>query len=126
MLVDPSIESAQKAKLIGSDLRQARCGCHEPARCAGLVALVNSDQLVDGIEQIGIRAIAASADDATIEDQLFDFARIVTADHELELAVGSALSDPEQKAELVDRLLGGKADAGTPRDSAPPRAERTR
>jgi F-type H+-transporting ATPase subunit delta len=73
----------------------------------------DSAQLVAGVEEIGIRAIAASADSDTIETQLFQFARAVDSDHDLELAIGSALSDPVQKAALIDRLLGGKADAGT-------------
>lgn len=113
VLVDPSIEPAAKSKLIGSifsslDAAAARL-------LAGLTTTrwSDSEELIDGIEQIGIRAIAASADGAAIESDLFAFARAVTSDNELELAVGSTLSDPAQKAALVDRLLAGKAHDGT-------------
>jgi F-type H+-transporting ATPase subunit delta len=113
LLVDPSIEPAEKSKLIGSIFRG-----HDSAAARLLAGLVtarwsDSDELIDGIEQIGIRAVAASAEGAAIESDLFAFARAVTSDNDLELAVGSTLSDPAQKAALVDRLLDGKAHAGT-------------
>jgi F-type H+-transporting ATPase subunit delta len=112
-LVDPSIDAPAKSKLIGKifstlDATSARL-------LAGLTTArwSDSDELIDGIEQIGIRAIAAASPDAAIESELFAFARAVTSDNELELAVGSTLSDPVQKAALVERLLGGKANLAT-------------
>jgi len=113
LLVDPSIPPAEKSKLVGSIFSS-----HDAASARLLAGLTtarwsDSDELIDGIEQIGIRAIAASADGAAIESDLFAFARAVTSDNDLELAVGSTLSDPAQKAALVDRLLAGKAHDGT-------------
>jgi F-type H+-transporting ATPase subunit delta len=113
LLVDPSIEPAEKSKLIGKifgsiDAVSARL-------LSGLTTArwSDSDELIDGIEQIGIRAIAAASPEAEIESELFAFARAVTSDNELELAVGSTLSDPVQKAALAERLLGGKANPAT-------------
>lgn len=113
VLVDPSIDSAEKTKLISTIF--GKLDADAAKLLGGLVSSrwSNSDQLVDGVEEIGIRAIAGASDDAAIETQLFEFARAVTQDHDLELAVGSALSDPAQKAALVDRLLAGKAAPGT-------------
>lgn len=113
LLVDPSIEPAEKSKLIGSIFSSL-----DPAATRLLAGITtarwsDSDELIDGIEQVGIRAVAASADGAAIESDLFAFARAVTSDNDLELAVGSTLSDPAQKAALVDRLLAGKAHDGT-------------
>ena len=114
LLADPSVPVAEKTGLIGGIFSSL-----DPAAADLLGALVgarwsNSDQLIDGIEQIGIRAIAITApDDADIENELFTFSRAVSSDPELELAVGSKLGDPAGKASLVDSLLGGKADAGT-------------
>ncbi|GHF07170.1 F0F1 ATP synthase subunit delta [Pseudolysinimonas yzui] len=112
-LVDPSIDEAAKSKLIGKifgslDAVTARL-------LSGLTTArwSDSDELIDGIEQIGIRAIAAASPQASIESELFAFARAVTSDNELELAVGSTLSDPLQKAALVERLLGAKANPAT-------------
>jgi F-type H+-transporting ATPase subunit delta len=113
LLVDPSIEPAEKSKLIGRifgslDAVSARL-------LSGLTTArwSDSDELIDGIEQIGIRAIAAASPQAEVESELFAFARAVTSDNELELAVGSTLSDPVQKAALVERLFGDKADPAT-------------
>jgi F-type H+-transporting ATPase subunit delta len=113
LLADPSIEVAEKTGLIGRIFSSL-----DPAAAKLLGSLAssrwsNSDQLIDGIEQVGIRAIADSAEGATIESELFAFSRAVSSDPELELAVGSKLGDPAEKAALVDRLIGSKADAGT-------------
>lgn len=70
------------------------------------------DELLDGIEEVGIRAIAASAT-APVEEELFAFATAVQSDAELELAVGSKLGSPTAKAALVSSLLGGKASPQT-------------
>jgi F-type H+-transporting ATPase subunit delta len=113
LLVDPSIEPAAKSKLIGSIFSSLDAAAARLLAGLATARWSNSDELVDGIEQIGIRAIAASSEGAAIESDLFAFARAVTSDNELELAVGSTLSDPSQKAALVDRLLAGKAHAGT-------------
>lgn len=113
LLVDPSIEPDQKAGLVAKIF-----GTLDAPATKLLAAIVtarwsDSDELVDGIEEVGIRAVAATADGAAIESELFAFARAVTSDNDLELAVGSTLSDPAQKAALVDRLLGKKVSAGT-------------
>lgn len=113
LLADPSIEAAEKTRLVGSIF-----GSLDPAATALLGSLVsarwsNSDQLIDGIEQVGIRAIADSSTGDAIESELFAFSRAVSSDPDLELAVGSKLGDPAEKAALVDRLLSGKAAAGT-------------
>lgn len=113
LLADPSIETAEKTALIGKIFSSL-----DPAATSLLGSLVsarwsNSDQLIDGIEQIGIRAIADSSAGATIEAELFAFSRAVSSDPDLELAVGSKLGDPAEKAALVDRLLGAKVDTGS-------------
>lgn len=106
ILVDPAVDVAEKSTLLGSLF-----GKLDPAASALLLALVGErwsspEQLLDGIEEIGIRAIAASAPaSADIVGQLFAVNRAVSSDPELELALGSSLSDRGAKAELVDRLL---------------------
>lgn len=112
LLADPSVAAAEKSALIARIF-----GSIDPAAAKLLGALAASrwsdpDELIDGIEQVGIRAIADSSD-ASIESELFAFSRAVSSDPELELAVGSKLGDPAEKAALVDRLLGGKAAPGT-------------
>lgn len=109
LLADPAIEAAEKAKLIGGIF-----GRIEPTASQLLGVLTgarwsSSDQLLDGIEEIGIRAIARSAGSAELEAELFAFGAAVSSDHELELAVGSKRGEPAAKAALVTTLLGKKA-----------------
>jgi len=70
--------------------------------------------LLAGIEELGIRVIAASAHGGlSIESELFSFGEIVSSDANLELAVGTKLSDGPAKAGLVESLLAGKASEQT-------------
>ena len=72
------------------------------------------DDLVAGIEELGIRALAASAaEELSIDDELFEFGVAVTSNSELELALGSKLGGVDGKVALVDSLVGSKASAQT-------------
>lgn len=114
ILADPAVVPDDKARLVATIF---------PGLSATTTALVdtivssrwsNGDELVDGLEQVGIRAIAqGDAHSAVIESELFDFARITAGDAPLELALGSKLADPKGKAAIVQQLLGKKAHAGT-------------
>jgi F-type H+-transporting ATPase subunit delta len=114
VLADPAVDSDRKAGLLKSIF-----GALDPAAAQVLTGAVSSrwstpGELVAGIEELGIRAIAISAGpDARIENELFAFSSTVSTDHELELAVGSKLGAPEAKAALVDALLAGKAQPAT-------------
>ncbi|GAB2521090.1 F0F1 ATP synthase subunit delta [Paramicrobacterium agarici] len=73
----------------------------------------SADDLVAGIEELGVRAAALGSSDAPIESELFQFGEVVTNNAELELALSSKLGDPERKADVVTRLLSGKASEAT-------------
>jgi F-type H+-transporting ATPase subunit delta len=74
----------------------------------------NEDDLVAGIEELGIRALGASAPkDLSIDDELFEFGAAVSSNSELELALGSKLGSADGKVSLVESLLKGKASAQT-------------
>ncbi len=113
-LADHSAETADKHGIIA-----ALFGSYTPTAKAVLSTLVegswsSEDDLLAGIEELGIRAIAASAPAGlSIEAELFTFERAVRSDSELELAVGSALGLPAAKVALVEQLLGGKASPQT-------------
>lgn len=74
----------------------------------------SEDDLVAGIEELGIRALASSASKGiTIDDELFEFGTAVASDSELELALGSKLGAIDGKLALVESLLDGKASEQT-------------
>jgi F-type H+-transporting ATPase subunit delta len=72
------------------------------------------DDLLAGIEELGLRAAAESAPaSANIEAELFAFGAAVGSDAELELAVSSKLGSPESKVALVTSLLEKKVSGQT-------------
>ncbi len=110
MLSDPSVAASEKAAVI--DRLFSSLG--SPARdlLAGIAASrwSTQDQLLAGIEEIGIRAVARSAPKGlSIEGELFAFGAAVSSDAELELAVGSKLGSNAAKSALVSALLKGKS-----------------
>jgi len=67
----------------------------------------SGDDLLAGIEELGLRAAAASAPKSTsIGAELFSFGSAVSSDAQLELALGSKLGTDEAKSALVASLLG--------------------
>lgn len=94
-------------------------GKYTAAARAVLESLVTSrwsseDDLVAGIEESGIRALAASAPKTlSIDDELFEFGVAVTSNSELELALGSKLGGVDGKVALVESLIGAKASKQT-------------
>lgn len=114
VLTDRSIDAAQKSALLG------RIFTSLDATASKLLAGIaesrwsDGDELVTGLETIGIRAIAqAAGEKAGIEGELFAVGRAISSDADLELALGSKLGDPAAKAALIERLTGTKASPAT-------------
>lgn len=110
LLADASTEPAEKKAAItavfGGSLRPTALSL---LASAASNRWSSDDDLLAGIEELGMRAAAESAPSGTsIEDELFAFGRAVSSDAELELAVGSKLGDTASKVALVDTLLEKK------------------
>lgn len=73
----------------------------------------SASDLVDGIEELAVRAAAAADASVDVEGELFAFSRTVAENPELELALGSRLGDASAKGALVDTLLKGRAGEAT-------------
>lgn len=113
-LADPSAETADKQSIVERVFGSAGASTRGMLSAIAGSRWSNQDDLLAGIEELGIRAIAASTGDGvSIEDELFAFGRAVASDADLELAVGSKLGQADHKAALVQRLLGGKASPQT-------------
>jgi F-type H+-transporting ATPase subunit delta len=113
-LADDSAEPAARRSIVA-----AVFGKYTAAAQAVLDSLVtsrwsSSDDLVEGIEQLGIRAVAESAPKTlSISDELFVLGTAVSSNPELELALGSKLGAVDGKIALVESLLSGKASKQT-------------
>ena len=74
----------------------------------------SDDDLLAGLEDLGLRAMAASAPEGVdLIAEIFGFSAAVASSPELELALGSKLTPASAKAELVSRLLSGKVSEST-------------
>lgn len=73
----------------------------------------SSVDVLEGIEDLGLRMATRAASGASIDDELFAFGRTVSSNAELELALTSKLGSLESKVALLDTLLKGKAAPAT-------------
>lgn len=113
-LADPAIEPGAKGQLV-SRVFATRLGTTAVELLTDLARRRWSDKsdILEGIEDLGLRVAAESADGIEIESELFDFGQVVAHHDELELALGSKLSPTASKVALVQRLLAGKASDAT-------------
>jgi F-type H+-transporting ATPase subunit delta len=115
ILADPSTPATDKQGLIESIF-----GARLDAKSKKIVDVAvtqrwsSQDDLLSGIEELGLRAAATSAPAGTsIESELFDFGLAVSSDPELELAVGNKRAPDEAKIAMLDSLLGTKVSPQT-------------
>ena len=114
LLADPTADTVGKKVLID----RVFAGQSTATR-AVLTAVAGSrwsshQDLLAGIEDAGVRAVAATAEPGTpIEAELFAFETAVRSDAGLELALGTKLGSPAEKSALVERLIGAKASVQT-------------
>lgn len=70
-------------------------------------------ELLDAVERLGVEALLAGAERggelAEVEDELFRFGQIVTADAGLSSVLADSIAPVARRAELVRNLLAGKA-----------------
>ncbi len=118
-LADDTVEASNRKSIV-----DAVFAGYGPVARAVLETVVterwsSEEDVVSGIEELGIRATAVSAvtsgapTSVSIEDELFAFSRAVASDADLELALGSKLGPVDGKVSLVHALLDGKASRQT-------------
>lgn len=116
VLADPAVEASSKSTLVGSAF-----GTSVSATTLGLLTTVaaqrwsSPNDLLAGIEELGLRAASLSSlkSGADVEGELFQFARTVGENPELELTLGARIGDDTAKGQLVDTLLSGRASVET-------------
>ncbi|GAB2461844.1 F-type H+-transporting ATPase subunit delta [Conyzicola lurida] len=108
-LADPSGDRDAKLSIVNAVFASIDASARELLGVIATNVWSSEDDLLAGVEEIGIRVLAQSAPSSDIEAELFAFGAVVQSDSQLELAVGSKLGSDESKAALIERLLGAKA-----------------
>lgn len=119
-LTDPSRDGEAKAQLVAR-LLNGKVSDAAVDLVAGLVRgrWSRAGDLTDAVEQLAVTAVLAGAEAAgrleAVEDELFRFSRTVAADQGLRDAFSARTEGTSRKADLVRRLLYGRAAAETVR-----------
>ncbi|MFD7920032.1 F0F1 ATP synthase subunit delta [Streptomyces sp. NPDC059740] len=120
VLTDPAQSGTAKADLVRR-LLDGQIGGEALDLVSGMVRSrwSRSRDLADTLEELSHSADLVAAERAgsldDVEDELFRFARIVASSTELRSALTDRRAGRDAKAELLRRLLGGRADAVTER-----------
>jgi len=113
-LADAAADPDAKAKIVDAVFQDALGDVRTVLRAASASRWSSQDDLLTGVEELGIRAVASSASaSVSITDELAAFAKAVSGNAELEYAVGSTLVPGEAKAKVVAKLLADQASKQT-------------
>lgn len=105
-IADPSASVAAKQQIVANLFGSLQDPARRILDAAASAVWSNADELVDGIEEIGIRAEARASEN--LAEELEAVAAVFSGEHELELTLGSKLVASSAKAEMVTGLLKGK------------------
>lgn len=112
-LADPNASASARETLANGVFGQLGDAALAVIRAATAQRWSSVSDLVDGIEDMAIRAAGAAETSADVSRELFDVSRIIAGNPELELTLGGTLGDPAAKAALIEKLLAGQASEST-------------
>ncbi|WP_295012415.1 F0F1 ATP synthase subunit delta [uncultured Microbacterium sp.] len=104
-LADPSAPVEARTALVSRVFAGASAPVQELLKSVVAQRWSSAADLVDGVEELAIRATAIAAPEADIEGELFSVSRLVADNAELELALGGRLGGAEGKSALVQKLV---------------------
>jgi F-type H+-transporting ATPase subunit delta len=111
-LLDSSAPASAKSGLIGGVFSNLGDTARALLQGIGTSRWSNRIELLGGIEEIGIRAVAQSSTEVdALVGELFSFGRAASSDAELELAIGSKRGSAESKLSLITALVGARGSA---------------
>ncbi|WP_105567716.1 F0F1 ATP synthase subunit delta [Microbacterium halophytorum] len=112
-LADPAASPEARKALVAAVFGQLGATARAVVEAAALQRWSSTSDLVDGLEELAIRAAASSEPSADVARELFDVSRVVSQNAELELTLGGTLGDPAGKAALIEKLIDGQASAAS-------------
>lgn len=104
-LADPSAPVVARQNVVTAVFGGFSAGAQDVLKTVVAERWSNAGELVDGIEELAIRAAAIAEPGVDIEGELFGFSRVIAANPELELALGSRVGGEDAKSALIERLL---------------------
>lgn len=110
VLADASLPGPAKAEIVGRLFGSLTDGARSVLTSAAIQKWSNASEFIDGVEELGIRALAIS--DASLADELLAAAAVIDSSHELELELGNKLGDPGAKVSLASKIFSGKLSQG--------------
>lgn len=110
-LGDPSAEAAAKTRVVDRLFGGISADARSVLNAAVAGRWSTAAELVDGVEELGLRAEAIAS--PNLADELLAVADLVDRNHELQLTLGSKLSGSEGKVALIRRLLDGRVSDST-------------
>ncbi|MBP6684123.1 MAG: F0F1 ATP synthase subunit delta [Leucobacter sp.] len=109
-LADASLPASAKAELVGKVFTGLSAGARSVLTAAVEQSWSNSEEFIDGVEELGFRA--QSLAEPGLADELLAAASVIESSHELELELGNKLGDPAAKAKLAGTIFSGKLAEG--------------
>ncbi|MBO0980601.1 F0F1 ATP synthase subunit delta [Microbacterium sp. SD291] len=110
-LADPAAPAVARQNVVAAVFGGFSQGAQSVLKTVVAERWSSASELLDGIEELAIRAAAIAEPQADIEGELFGFSRVIAANPELELALGGRLGGQQAKGALVEQLLAGGASA---------------
>jgi F-type H+-transporting ATPase subunit delta len=112
-LTDNARDAGAKAELISNLFgKNISAAAQSILASAASLRWSNPSELADAIEQLAVEAESFVADKKNeldqVEDQLFDFARVLTANPELRQALNTAADSDSGKVALLESITKGK------------------
>ena len=112
-LTDNSRDAGAKAELISNLFgKNIGAGAQSILATAASLRWSSPSELADAIEQLAVEAESVVADKNNeldkLEDQLFDFSQVLTANPELRQALNTSTDSDAGKVELLESLIKGK------------------
>ncbi|OCG74303.1 F0F1 ATP synthase subunit delta [Microbacterium sediminis] len=112
-LADHSAGPEARTALVASVFGKLSAGARNVIAAAAAQRWSSRRDLIEGIEDLAVRAAAKAEKTADVAGELFGVTRLIASNPELELALGSTLGDPAAKSALIEKLLAGKASETT-------------
>lgn len=109
-LADSSAPAEAKTRVIERVFGSFSEGARAVLSVASDQAWSSPAEFVDGVEELGLRALALN--EPGLADELLFVAKTIDSNHELELGLGSKLGDTQAKLAIIDKLFAARVGAG--------------